>query len=125
MSIYCLFNYFYRIQQDSYDMDDLAFVSAENESGYSSRMEADYFGDLKESFTKEKINTSAEKKEQTRLDQFYLFRRKRKPSIEGEDKFNKLSDEIILMILKWLPKKCLVKIVTNMILINKYTHVIV
>lgn len=99
-----------RVQQDSYDMDDLAaFGNAENESGYSSRMEADYFGDLKESFTKEKVNTSTEKNQQTCLDQFCLFRRKRKPSTEGEDKFNKLSDEIILMILKWLPKKCLVR----------------
>lgn len=88
----------------------MALGSAENESGYSSRMEADYFGDLKESF-KEKINNSAEKNEQICLDQFCLFRRKRKPSIDGEDKFNKLSDEIILMILKWLPKKCLVRII--------------
>ncbi|XP_012525689.1 S-phase kinase-associated protein 2 isoform X2 [Monomorium pharaonis] len=98
-----------RIQQDSYDMDDLATLGTENESGYSSKMEADYFGDLKESFTKEKINASAEKNEQTCLDQFCLFRRKRKASTDGEDKFNKLSDEIILMILKWLPKKCLVR----------------
>ncbi|XP_029169727.1 S-phase kinase-associated protein 2 [Nylanderia fulva] len=99
-----------RIQQDSYDMDDLAvFASVENESGYSSRVEADYYGDSKASFTKEKMNTSANKSEQACLDQFCLFRRKRKPSIEGEDKFNKLSDEIILMILKWLPKKYLVR----------------
>lgn len=94
-------------------MDDLvALGTAENESGYSSRMETDYFGDLKESF-KEKINNSDEKNEQTCLDRFYLFRRKRKPSVDGEDKFNKLSDEIILMILKWLPKKCLVRIITR------------
>ncbi|KAG5327600.1 SKP2 protein, partial [Pseudoatta argentina] len=99
-----------RVQQDACDTDDLTgFGSAENESGYSSRMEADYFGDLKESFTKEKINTSAEKNEQSCLDQFCLFRRKKRPSVYGEDKFNKLSDEIILMILKWLPKKCLVR----------------
>lgn len=90
-------------------MDDLVGLgSAENESGYSSRMEADYFGDLKE-----KINNSAEKNEQICLDQFCLFRRKKKPSVDGEDKFNKLSDEIILMILKWLPKKCLVRIITR------------
>lgn len=115
VSLLIVFNYSCRIQQDSYDMDDLAALGgAENESGYSSRMEADYFGDLKENFTKEKINTSAEKNEQTSLDfQFCLFRRKRKPSIDGEDKFNKLSDEIILMILKWLPKKCLVRTVTR------------
>lgn len=85
------------------------FGSVENESGYSSRVEADYYGDLKASFTKEKINASADKSEQACLDQFCLFRRKRKPSVEGEDKFNKLSDEIILMILKWLPKKFLVR----------------
>lgn len=93
-------------------MDDLVFGGAENESGYSSRMEADYFGDLKESCTKEKVNISTEENKRT-LDNFYLFRRKRKPSVDGEDKFNKLSDEIILMILKWLPKKCLVRIVTR------------
>lgn len=46
----------------------------------------------------------------TDLGQFYLYRRKRKPSISGEDRFRKLSDEIILMILKFLPKKCLVRI---------------
>lgn len=102
-------NYSYRIQ-DSCDLDELAiFGGVENESGYSSRMEADYFGDLKANLTKEKMNASADKNEQTCLDNFCLFRRKRKPSIEGEDKFNKLSDEIILMILKWLPKKCLVR----------------
>ncbi|KYN07750.1 S-phase kinase-associated protein 2 [Cyphomyrmex costatus] len=98
-----------RVQQDSCDTDDLiGFGSTENESGYSSRMEAEYFGDLKESFSKEK-SISAKKNEQSCLDQFCLFRRKRRPSIYGEDKFNKLSDEIILMILKWLPKKCLVR----------------
>lgn len=91
-------------------MDELAvFSSVENESGYSSKMEADYFGDLKANFVKEKMNISADKNESACLDNFCLYRRKRKPSIEGEDKFNKLSDEIILMILKWLPKKCLVK----------------
>ncbi|XP_071633405.1 S-phase kinase-associated protein 2 isoform X1 [Temnothorax longispinosus] len=99
-----------RIQQDSYDMDDTAVIGiGENESGYSSKMEADYFGDLKESFTKEKMKNSAEKNEQTSLDQFCLFRRRKKSSVDGEDKFNKLSDEIMLMILKWLPKKCLVR----------------
>lgn len=113
--IHCLLNYSCRIQQDSYDtFDDYVIGNAENESGYSSRLEADYFGDLKESFTKEKINTSVEKEnEQACLDQFFLFRRKRRPSVDVEDKFNKLSDEIILMILKWLPKKCLVRIVTK------------
>ncbi|KAL6257481.1 hypothetical protein P5V15_011051 [Pogonomyrmex californicus] len=98
-----------RIQQDSYDLDELAvFGNTENESGYSSRVEADYFADSKESFTKEKMNISADRNEQACLDQFCLFRRKRRPSIEGENKFDKLSDEIILMILKWLPKRYLV-----------------
>lgn len=90
----------------------MASGSAENESGYSSRMETDYFGDLKEN-VKENINNSVEKNKQICLDQFCLFRRKRKLSADGEDKFNKLSDEIILMILKWLPKKCLVRIITR------------
>lgn len=85
------------------------FGGTENESGYSSRVEVDHFGDLKENFVKGNMNTSATDKNEQALDQFWLFRRKRKPSIVGEDKFNKLSDEIILMILKWLPKKCLVR----------------
>lgn len=107
--IYFLLRLLFRIQQESYDLDELAAFSNENESGYSSRMEADYFGDLKANFINEKMNASADKNEPTSLDNFCLFRRKRKLSVEGEDKFNKLSDEIILMILKWLPKKCLVR----------------
>lgn len=71
-----------------------------NESGYSSRVEGDLCSNSKCNGEDFKPNNS--------LDQFYLFKRKRKPSVVGEDKFNKLSDEIILMILKWLPKKCLV-----------------
>ncbi|XP_012233129.1 S-phase kinase-associated protein 2 [Linepithema humile] len=99
-----------RTQKDPSDLYDLnVFGDIENESGYSSRVEADHFGDLKENFVKGNMNTSIDKNEQACLDQFCLFRRKRKPSIDGEDKFNKLSDEIILMILKWLPKKCLVR----------------
>lgn len=43
------------------------------------------------------------------MDRFCLFRRKKRDSIVGDDRFNKLSDEMILMILKWLPKKCLVR----------------
>lgn len=85
------------------------FASTENESSYLSKVEVDHFGDLKENFVKGDMNVSIQKNEQSCLDQFCLFRRKRKPSIVGEDKFNKLSDEIILMILKWLPKKCLVR----------------
>lgn len=70
-------------------------------------MEIDNFIDTKESFCKDGLNVSSERNS---LEQFYLYRRKRKPSIIGEDKFNKLSDEMILMILKWLPKKCLVRL---------------
>ncbi|EZA53352.1 S-phase kinase-associated protein [Ooceraea biroi] len=98
-----------RIQQDLDDLEDLAgFSNTENESGYSSRMEAEQFGDLKENLAKEKID-SLGKNMQERLEQFYLYKRKKKSVGEGENKFNKLSDEIILMILKWLPKKSLVR----------------
>ncbi|XP_020285054.1 S-phase kinase-associated protein 2 isoform X2 [Pseudomyrmex gracilis] len=90
-----------RIQHDS---DDLTVFG--NESGYSSRVEPDNFGESKASSTKKKMDNSVDKSALD-IDNFYLFRR-RKPSVEGEDKFNKLSDEIILMILKWLPKKYLV-----------------
>ncbi|XP_043249572.1 S-phase kinase-associated protein 2 [Colletes gigas] len=96
-----------RPEQDSYELDEpAAYSTVANESGYSSRMELDNFIDTKESFCKDSLNVSSEKNS---LEQFYLYRRKRKPSVVGEDKFNKLSDEIILMILKWLPKKCLVR----------------
>jgi len=92
------------------DLDDLTtFSNAENESGYSSRVEAEQFGDLKENFVKEKMDSSFNRSISD-IEQFYLSRRKTRFLIEGEDKFNKLSDEIILMILKWLPKKCLVRI---------------
>ncbi|XP_053994196.1 S-phase kinase-associated protein 2 [Hylaeus volcanicus] len=95
-----------RPEQDSYELDEpAAYSTVGNESGYSSRMEIDNFIDTKESFCKDGLNVSSERNS---LEQFYLYRRKRKPSIIGEDKFNKLSDEMILMILKWLPKKCLV-----------------
>lgn len=90
----------FRLEQDACGKDDPAvFNSVENKSNCFSRMA--------ENFAKESTNSSIDK---TGLDQFYLYRRKRKPSIVGEDKFNKLSDEIILMILKWLPKKCLVRV---------------
>lgn len=96
-----------RPEQDSYELDEpAAYSTVGNESGYSSRMEIDNFIDTKESFCKDGLNVSSERNS---LEQFYLYRRKRKPSIIGEDKFNKLSDEMILMILKWLPKKCLVR----------------
>ncbi|CAK9796887.1 S-phase kinase-associated protein 2 [Anthophora plagiata] len=96
-----------RLGQDPYESDEPAICSnAGNESGYSSRMELDNFVDTKETFSKDCLNVSSGK---SSLEQFYLYRRKRKPSIVGEDKFNKLSDEMILMILKWLPKKCLVR----------------
>lgn len=97
-----------------YEIDDLAVINgAENESGYSSRMEADQFGDLKENVVKEKMDSSFNKSVQDDLEQFYLYRRKKKSISGGENKFNNLSDEIILMILKWLPKKCLVGIATS------------
>lgn len=103
-----------RIQHDS---DDLTVFG--NESGYSSRMEPDNFGESKASSTKKKMNNSVDKSELD-IDNFYLFRRTRKPSVEGEDKFNKLSDEIILMILKWLPKKYLVRIMTESVCCNSF-----
>lgn len=108
--------FFHRTQQDLYELDDLAvFSSAENESGYSSRVETEQFVDPKENLVKEPIDCSISKNMQERLEQFYLYRRKRKSLYEGENKFDKLSDEIILMILKWLPKKCLVRITIKLI----------
>ncbi|XP_017764417.1 PREDICTED: S-phase kinase-associated protein 2 isoform X2 [Eufriesea mexicana] len=96
-----------RLEHDSYESDEpVTYSTLGNESGYSSRMEIDNFIDTKETFSKDSLNASSGK---SSLDQFYLYRRRRKPSIVGEDKFNKLSDEMILMILKWLPKKCLVR----------------
>lgn len=80
-----------------------------NESGYSSRVEPEIFQDEKQSFTKDESVLISDR---SGIDQFYLYRRKKKPSISGEDIFNKLSDEMILSILKWLPKKCLVWITT-------------
>ncbi|XP_015430317.1 PREDICTED: S-phase kinase-associated protein 2-like isoform X2 [Dufourea novaeangliae] len=96
-----------RLEQNSYELDEpAAYSTTGNESGYSSKMEIDNFIDTKESFCKSSLNASSER---SSLEQFYLSRRKRKSSVVGEDKFNKLSDEMILMILKWLPKKCLVR----------------
>ncbi|CAL7952525.1 unnamed protein product [Xylocopa violacea] len=96
-----------RLDQDLYESDGpIPYSIAGNESGYSSRMEIDNFTDPKETVSTENSNVPSGK---SSLEQFYLYRRKRKPSIVGEDKFNKLSDEMILMILKWLPKKCLVR----------------
>ncbi|XP_006622814.1 S-phase kinase-associated protein 2 isoform X2 [Apis dorsata] len=96
-----------RLDHDPYESDELTTYSTiGNESGYSSKMEIDNLIDTKETFSKNDLNDSSVK---SSLEQFYLYRRKRKPSIVGEDKFNKLSDEMILMILKWLPKKCLVR----------------
>lgn len=115
--IYLYFIYFHiffysfeatrRLDHDPYESDELTTYSTiGNESGYSSKMEIDNLIDTKETFSKNDLNDSSVK---SSLEQFYLYRRKRKPSIVGEDKFNKLSDEMILMILKWLPKKCLVR----------------
>ncbi|XP_049762937.1 S-phase kinase-associated protein 2 [Schistocerca cancellata] len=38
---------------------------------------------------------------------FFLYRRARSSAIQGEDMFNKLSDEMVLMVFRWLPKKTL------------------
>ncbi|XP_076643008.1 S-phase kinase-associated protein 2 isoform X1 [Halictus rubicundus] len=96
-----------RLEQDLYESDKpAAYSTMGNESGYSSRIEIDNFIDSKESSCKNSLNASSER---SNLEQFYFSRRKKKLSIIGEDKFNKLSDEMILMILKWLPKKCLVR----------------
>ncbi|XP_076387670.1 S-phase kinase-associated protein 2 isoform X3 [Megachile rotundata] len=96
-----------RLDQDPYESDEPTTYSImRNESGYSSRTEIDNFINTKETFCKDDLNVSSEK---SSFEQFCLYRRKRKSSVVGEDKFNKLSDEMILMILKWLPKKCLVR----------------
>ncbi|XP_032675735.1 S-phase kinase-associated protein 2 [Odontomachus brunneus] len=87
-----------RTEPDSCIYDLAVFNSTENKSSNPSR--------ARENFVKENTNASTDN---AGLDQFCLYRRKRKPSIVGENKFNELSDEIILMILKWLPKKCLVR----------------
>ena len=75
-----------------------------NESGYSSRVENDNYLESKE-ICLEDSNDATDK---LSTDPFYIFRRKKKLSIVGEDYFNALSDEIILSILSWLPKKSLV-----------------
>ncbi|XP_029050962.1 S-phase kinase-associated protein 2 isoform X2 [Osmia bicornis bicornis] len=96
-----------RLDQDPYESDEpTAYSNMKNESGYSSRTETDNFINTKGTFCKDDLNASTEK---SSFEQFCLYRRKRKSSSAGEDKFNKLSDEMILMILKWLPKKCLVR----------------
>lgn len=96
---------------DPYESDEPTTCSTiGNESGYSSRMKIDNFTDTKETLPKDNLSNLNLSTRESSLEQFNLYRRKRKPSIVGEDKFNKLSDEIILMILKWLPKKCLVRL---------------
>ncbi|XP_011310534.1 S-phase kinase-associated protein 2 isoform X2 [Fopius arisanus] len=97
-----------RLEQDSHVlMDDSTRISnsLDNESGYASRIK----GESCDEKQLEQFNTSSSNLDFNGLDQFYLFRRKKRASIMGEDKFSKLSDEMILMILKWLPKKCLVR----------------
>ncbi|KAJ8681569.1 hypothetical protein QAD02_017361 [Eretmocerus hayati] len=86
--------------------DAVTFSTINNESGYASRADTENLVETKESFSKEDSNDATDKSDSG---SFLLFRRKKKPSVIGEDKFNKLSDEMILMILKWLPKKCLVR----------------
>lgn len=106
MDLFMTFKPLFRLEQNSYVLDEpAAYSTVGNESGYTSRMEINSFMDTKESVCKNNLNVSSER---SSLEQFYLSRRERKLSIVGEDKFNKLSDEMILMILKWLPKKCLV-----------------
>ena len=102
--ILILWNFFFRLHDEPYDDDAIYGVMA-NESGYSSRVEMDgVFTNGKQSF-KDESSIS----EKSNIDQFYMYRKKKKMSFVGEDKFNKLSDEMILSILKWLPKKCLVR----------------
>ncbi|CAG5104254.1 Similar to SKP2: S-phase kinase-associated protein 2 (Homo sapiens) [Cotesia congregata] len=94
------------LDQDSYHSEDPAVYSTTgNESGYSSRIGNEVFAD-KQNYSK---NESSSLLNTSDADQYYLFRRKKRPSIVGEDEFNKLSDEMVLMIFKWLPKKCLVR----------------
>ncbi|KAK0167573.1 hypothetical protein PV327_004952 [Microctonus hyperodae] len=93
-----------RLEQESYHMENSAtFKTMGSESGYGLKNEV--FAEKTQNFDENDsspMNTSD-------IDQFYLFRRKKKNSFSGEDKFNKLSDEMVLMIFKWLPKKCLVR----------------
>lgn len=104
--------FFFNLQRlDPFENEDAANFSAiNNESGYASRVENDNFVEAKENFSKEDSNDAVDK---PGTDRFYIFRRKKKLSVIGEDKFNKLSDEMILMILKWLPKKCLVSTINK------------
>ena len=92
---------------DPFEIEDTVNFSTTNESGYSSRVENENYLESKETFSKEDSNDASDKQS---IGSFCLIRRKKKLSVIGEDKFNKLSDEMILMILKWLPKKCLVSI---------------
>lgn len=47
------------------------------------------------------------------VDDFRISRRKRLLELSGEEQFNKLSDEMILMILRFLPKNSLVTYIRN------------
>ncbi|XP_014607404.1 PREDICTED: S-phase kinase-associated protein 2 isoform X2 [Polistes canadensis] len=95
-----------RLEQEQYVLDNLCKHKHLNESGYSSKLENEPLGGVKDEYNKEILNASNDKDS---LDHFYLSRRKRKLSYTGNDEFNKLSDEMILMIFRWLPKKCLVR----------------
>ncbi|KAK2586549.1 hypothetical protein KPH14_011439 [Odynerus spinipes] len=95
-----------RLEQDPFDIDNPCIYGISNESGYGSRVEVETYGDTKENFSKDKLNAAMD---EDSSDNFYLYRRKRKLSVTGDDEFNKLSDEMILMIFRWLPKKCLVR----------------
>ncbi|XP_014213892.1 S-phase kinase-associated protein 2 [Copidosoma floridanum] len=89
---------------DAFETNEVNFSST-NESGYSSRIESENFSECKENFT----TCSNDATDKTCTDSYLLYKRKKKKSIVGEDKFNIVSDEIILMIFKWLPKKSLVR----------------
>ncbi|KAF7995075.1 hypothetical protein HCN44_004547 [Aphidius gifuensis] len=73
-----------------------------NETGYSFGIDNDIYTE------KENINNDNNQNDDNSFDNFSLYRRKKKNIFIGDNKFDKLSDEMILMILKWLSKKCLV-----------------
>ncbi|MCL4127097.1 UNVERIFIED_CONTAM: hypothetical protein GTU68_007949 [Idotea baltica] len=42
-------------------------------------------------------------------EEFFVFKRRKLDTVSGEDKFNKLIEEVVLMIFKWLPKYMLAR----------------
>ncbi|KAI4477801.1 hypothetical protein M0802_014633 [Mischocyttarus mexicanus] len=95
-----------RLAQEQYELHNLSNYEQPNESGYSSRVENEPLGNVKDGCDKKKLDASYDN---DNFDHFYLCRKKRKLSRTGNDEFIKLSDEMILMIFRWLPKKCLVR----------------